>query len=304
VLPDAYDQKSLQNEILLSRGAATYYNGKGVATGDNNFDTKFSKLHGRPLGFFIGTVPSDEELANQRKRGRPGATGGFNAGPARPSAANRYSGSQRFAFGSVNITPENRSSHIRIARPGTINELVEGYPQEDPKNSDANYAAVAEQVTAMPMSSGVEGFIDLSSIFGHKVYISADYANTIKNSFNPINPASDVVNNLENLEKIKNFFFNISEEAREKSDEAKETVRSLRSEGTFSTEGKNEAVSKYEEIESYYSKIATDSGNMARGIGALQNSKKGNSECTGQCAEAEKQLEKYNDIFTNFNFNK
>jgi hypothetical protein len=85
-LPDAYEQKNLQNEILLGKrdiGSAKYggYVEKGVAvTGDGNFDAQFAKFTtGRPLGFFIGSVPSDEELINQRKRGRSGEMGGFNS---------------------------------------------------------------------------------------------------------------------------------------------------------------------------------------------------------------------------------
>jgi hypothetical protein len=75
VLPDAYDQKSLENEILLekSRGAATHYNGKGVAvTGDNDFDTKYANLYFKKPRIFeqpqLEPISSKENAEDKYKK--------------------------------------------------------------------------------------------------------------------------------------------------------------------------------------------------------------------------------------------
>ncbi|MDR1169517.1 MAG: hypothetical protein LBK97_01620, partial [Prevotellaceae bacterium] len=105
-VPDAYDQKNLQNEKLLGKSSVKYggYIGKGVAvTGDANFDAKYANIlkYGRVDGFIPatrGTMPNKDvntlptrNAVNRRPEandgftaGRPGAIGGFNS-PTRSS---------------------------------------------------------------------------------------------------------------------------------------------------------------------------------------------------------------------------
>jgi hypothetical protein len=99
-IQDAYDQKKLQNEMLLGKrdiGSVKY----------GGYDTKFANFTvGRPgsaEGIFNWSkqrrASLNKDMENRRSEaedgftaGRPDAMGGFNAGPARPSVAKRYNG--------------------------------------------------------------------------------------------------------------------------------------------------------------------------------------------------------------------
>jgi hypothetical protein len=264
-VPDAYDQKKLQNEAL-GNGETDYTNTRDIPF--DNAVAALTYINGRGVA---NAKPFDKRL------GRVGAMGGFSIiRPNRSSNANRYNG-QMGTFGlGGGITPENRSQHIRFAQPGTLNEVVERYTEQDSKNLEANYAAGAEQGNAMPMSSGVD------VPFGSGVFISEEIANEV-----------------ESLDNVINLYQNISDAARMEAGEAN------RNKATAYANQNNTEATKYEDIERFYTTIAIDNSNMARGIRALQRSKQEKTKCEGDCAQAAIQVQKLTGtVFKNLKIDK
>jgi hypothetical protein len=249
---DAYEQKQLQNEALLKKGKRLYY-GDGRTPSRVPFDNARASVA-------RGTANANGKTFEWHG-GRAGALGGFNIRPGAPAA--RYNGQMgAFGLGGV-ITPENRSQHIHIAQPGTINEQVERYQAQEKENIEANFATGAEQGTALPMSNGItvpEDFIDLSSIFETEVHISKKLAE-----------------NITDLDDLQNLFINIANQAADNQTKA----------------GENK------EAEKRNADIRDKASNMAQKIGSIINSTTEQSKNDAYYRNLE-EVQKYEDVFHNF----